>query len=95
MYCLTCGESIPDDSVYCSTCGRRVDAHVDAHVDADAHAPQVEEEPVEHTGFIRQILAHFVDNLIIIVLLILLLLTLGALAGMGTTFLRKTPLFHL
>ncbi|MDD3622231.1 MAG: hypothetical protein PHQ81_07480 [Methanofollis sp.] len=86
MICQTCGDSIPDDSVYCSTCGRSVSTAVDL---------QTEEEPVEDTGFIKKSRANFSDKLIIIALFILLLIALGVLAGMGTTFLRKTPLFRL
>ncbi|MDD3622232.1 MAG: RDD family protein [Methanofollis sp.] len=83
MYCQTCGEPLPDDSLYCSSCGRRI----------GTAALQAEEEPVEYAGFIKRLVANFFDNIVILVLFFLLLIVLGAFAGIGAALLQTTPSF--
>lgn len=64
MYCQTCGEPLPDDSLYCPSCGRRT---------GDA-ALQADEEPLEYAGFIRRFVAYVLDTLVLVALTTLLVI---------------------
>ncbi|MBP2146229.1 putative RDD family membrane protein YckC [Methanofollis sp. W23] len=71
MYCQTCGEPLPDDSLYCSSCGRRLGAAV----------LQADEEPVEYAGFIRRFVAYIVDALIFVAVSFLLIMMVFIVLG--------------
>ena len=51
MYCRYCGHELPDDSVFCSKCGKKVqhDGQAQAGVGTEpAKQPEPKPEPVEH-----------------------------------------------